>query len=323
MKRPTFTDEGPECKSEYKTGQHWSYDVNTVAPIRFAAKGIASEAGCPATTVPRLFQKAVETSGSNPALRIEQPCPPFNAEEKKAAPSAPFDNWKTWTYKQYYDETSLVARAFLSLGLQRKDAVCIYGFNSPEWVMAEQGGIMAGGIAAGIYPSDTPQQVIFKAKHSSASIAVCQQGKDTIFENAVRAGRLPNLKAIVVWGADQPTADILCPGRQTVRKISWNNLAEFGNLTAESVLDEIIARTEPGEVCAYIYTSGTTGTSHSLFFVFIWYCFECFVYFNTYTYTYILFADELSLFCCNNHYHHYSSYTFLRFFNLIFKLIYS
>lgn len=43
----------------------------------------------------------------------------------------------------------------MSLGLAAMDAVTIYGFNSPEWVMAELACVLAGGIAAGIYPSDT------------------------------------------------------------------------------------------------------------------------------------------------------------------------
>jgi len=36
---------------------------------------------------------------------------------------------------------------------------------------------MAGGIAAGIYPSDTAEQVIYKSKHSAASIAVVETEK--------------------------------------------------------------------------------------------------------------------------------------------------
>jgi hypothetical protein len=35
----------------------------------------------------------------------------------------------------------------------------------------ELGAIYAGGVAAGIYPTDTPPQVQFKARHSGAVIA--------------------------------------------------------------------------------------------------------------------------------------------------------
>jgi long-subunit acyl-CoA synthetase (AMP-forming) len=39
------------------------------------------------------------------------------------------------------------------------DAVTIFGFNAPEWMMSEIAAIFAGGKAAGIYPTDTVDQV--------------------------------------------------------------------------------------------------------------------------------------------------------------------
>jgi len=260
-KRAPFVDESPEFKVPYSGKNHWSYERNKLSAIKYAAKGIASEAVTPATTVPKLFKKAAMKSGAKPAMRIERPCPLFDEEGKRAPPSAPFEEWKTWTYQQYYDECCSVGRAFLALGLKQFDAVTIYGFNSPEWYMAQIGGIMAGGIAAGIYPSDTPEQVIYKAKHSSASIAVCQNGKQGIFEDAVRNGELPNLKAIVVWGgpiaADSKVVNDRT--RQSVSKFSWEDLPKLAERTPMQELERIMNSAHPGQVCCYIYTSGTTG----------------------------------------------------------------
>jgi len=64
------------------------------------------------------------------------------------------DKWISWTFKQYYDESQTVAKAFISLGLERHCSVCILGFNSPEWFIAQMGAIMAGGIATGIYTTN-------------------------------------------------------------------------------------------------------------------------------------------------------------------------
>ena len=113
--------------------------------------------------------------------QVERPLPSVTTDPKTGKnvvpPSAALAQWKTWSYGEYYQDCRLAARAMVALGLQAFDGVNIYGFNSPEWVMAQLSGIMAGGIAAGIYPSDTPEQVMYKSKHSSASIAVVESEK--------------------------------------------------------------------------------------------------------------------------------------------------
>ena len=52
--------------------------------------------------------------------------------------------------------------------MDARDSVCVFGFNSPQWIMAALGATLAGGCCAGIYPTDTPEQVEYKAKHSAA-----------------------------------------------------------------------------------------------------------------------------------------------------------
>ena len=46
--------------------------------------------------------------------------------------------------------------------VEQFDAVAIFGFNSPEWVMASQATFMAGAKTAGIYPTDTAEQISYK-----------------------------------------------------------------------------------------------------------------------------------------------------------------
>lgn len=92
-------------------------------------------------------------------MRTERPCPPIDMATGKAGPKLPLSEWKAWTIKEYHAEIMSAARAFLGLGLGPKDSVAIYGFNSPEWLLAEMAAIYAGGVAAGIYPTDTDAQV--------------------------------------------------------------------------------------------------------------------------------------------------------------------
>lgn len=61
----------------------------------------------------------------------------------------------TWT--QYYAACRQAGRAFVKLGLKPGHAVCILGFNSFEWFVADLGAIMAGGLAAGIYTTNNAE----------------------------------------------------------------------------------------------------------------------------------------------------------------------
>ena len=61
-----------------------------------------------------------------------------------------------WTYREYLDGVRTVAKAFIDLGLQELQSVCILGHNSPEWVMSGLAAIFAGGLGTGIYPTNGP-----------------------------------------------------------------------------------------------------------------------------------------------------------------------
>lgn len=209
-------------------------------------------------TLGDLFAKAVKTKGDKPALRTERPCPPMDG--KNAGPSLPIEEWKTWTYKQYYDECRMAAKAFMKMGLDRYDATSIFGFNSPEWLMGEVSTILAGGIAAGIYPTDTPAQVGFKAKHSGSSLAIVENiAKARVFLD--QKENLPALKGVVVWDPDLPAGamDELKSSFPDVQIVHWSELGAMAADVPEEELDARIADQRPGHVCCYIYTSGTTG----------------------------------------------------------------
>ncbi|OBS74687.1 hypothetical protein A6R68_14765 [Neotoma lepida] len=74
-------------------------------------------------------------------------------------------SWQLLTYIEYYEACRRAAKAFLKVGLERFHGVGIMGFNSTEWVIANIGAIMAGGISVGILCSNSPKacQVIAEA----------------------------------------------------------------------------------------------------------------------------------------------------------------
>jgi acyl-CoA synthetase (AMP-forming)/AMP-acid ligase II len=192
FKVPPTEHETAAHKSEYSSsGPFCSTDKTFVADIRMSKKGAAALRPC---TVGQKFKEAAQKCPYGNAYKIEKPCPAFGKEPRVL----PVDKWFTVTYEKYYTDCRRVARAFLDLGIKRFDAVNIYGFNSPEWFMGTFGAILAGGVVAGVYPTDTPEQVYFKARHSGSSIALVEGDKQAkIFLDY--AEKLPKLKAIVQW----------------------------------------------------------------------------------------------------------------------------
>jgi len=242
--------------SEYGKGPFWTCDGSAEAPIRYAKSGIGSDGVEPVTLV-KLMQMACEKKGDKAAMRTESPCPPLDAD-RKAPPPLPLDQWKQWTFQEYYDETKLVAKGMIALGHKHFDAVNIFGFNSPEWFMAEMGGIFAGGRSAGIYPSDTAEQVAFKSSHSGAAIA-CLENEGNFKKFSSVIDQMPKLKAIVSWSWEPNVTELKRKDGSVVKVLSWAALLALGKEQSDDALNERIANMKPGHCACLIYTSGTTG----------------------------------------------------------------
>jgi len=231
-------------------------DGTACLPIRLSKAGPA--AAEPATIIEFFEQIFKRNKGDLPALRTEFPTPQFSGNEATEQ-SMPVEQWRTWTYQEYYDDIKITARALLSLGLERHASVNIWGFNSPQWLMSQMGAIFAGGKAAGIYPTDTTEQVLYKIQHSNGQIVVIEDQKK--LHKLVEIGkRLETVKAIVCWGFS-PTPEDKASVPAAV--LSWEEFFARGVPSAgtelEGLLQERIADQKPGHCCALIYTSGTTG----------------------------------------------------------------
>ena len=106
-------------------------------------------------TVTQIFKKAAALHPSKDALVIEDGVD-WAGGKAPVPPATPRSEWgRRWTWGQYYAECREVGKACLAQGMEKKDSVCIFGFNSPEWMMAALGATLAGGCSAGIYPTDT------------------------------------------------------------------------------------------------------------------------------------------------------------------------
>ncbi|KAL0901508.1 hypothetical protein ABMA27_006744 [Loxostege sticticalis] len=158
--------------------------------------------------------------------------------------------WHRITFKQYREHTRTVAKGFLKLGLERYHSVGILGFNSQEWFLADLGAIHAGGFAAGIYTTNSPEACFHCLSSSRANICVVQDKKQLDKILQIRS-RLPHLKAIIQW--EEPI-DTSVPG-----VYSWDQLMEIGAKEPDTQLENTLKSIAVNECCTLVYTSGTVG----------------------------------------------------------------
>ena len=156
--------------------------------------------------------------------------------------------WKETTWKEYYQQTRVTARAFMALGLEKGKAVNILGNNCPQWFIGNMGGIFAGAVPGGIYVTNSPEQCKYIAEHSEANIAVVENVSQLAKFKKIR-DQLPDLKAIVLMNGSDPDDMVY----------SWNELPKIAEKVSEEQLEERIKFQKPDDCCTLIYTSGTTG----------------------------------------------------------------
>ncbi|XP_011062484.1 PREDICTED: long-chain-fatty-acid--CoA ligase ACSBG2-like [Acromyrmex echinatior] len=154
----------------------------------------------------------------------------------------------TYTFQEYESIVRIVAKAFLKLGLERYHSVCIIGFNSPEWIIAELATIYAGGIAVGVYITNSPEACQYCAEHSRANIIVVEDEKQLQKILQIKHN-LPYLKAIIQYDGIPTEKDIL----------SWGDLLDIGKRESENKLSHVLKTIGINECCVLVYTSGTIG----------------------------------------------------------------
>uniref|UniRef100_A0A8C2HCN4 long-chain-fatty-acid--CoA ligase n=1 Tax=Cyprinus carpio TaxID=7962 RepID=A0A8C2HCN4_CYPCA len=210
----------------------WSTARDKPVKLRMETSGLGSE---PPMTIHQMFQATVQKYGGYPALR-----------GKKEG------TWVTLTYKEYYQHARAAARSFLKLGLERFHGVGILGFNSPEWFIADVGCILAGGLATGIYTTNSPEACQYVAGNCEANVLVVENNKQLSRKINVNS----NVFSICQLIKFSNSAPNIC---FNLMFSQWAEFMKLGESIPEAELDAVIDSQKANECCTLIYTSGTTG----------------------------------------------------------------
>jgi len=182
-------------------------------------------------SVPTLLNKTAQQSGDHMALSVTRGGTAVQ-----------------WTYKEYLEDVNTVAKAFIKLGLAPGHGVGIIGFNTPEWLFADLGCVFAGGLATGIYPTNSAEACQYVLANCRANVVVVEDQKQLSKVLAIKPN-LPNLKCIVQYSGEPNEKGVL----------SWSQLLEIGKKENRTELDRRLLNLAPNLCCHLVYTSGTTG----------------------------------------------------------------
>jgi len=146
------------------------------------------------------------------------------------------------------DEESLISR---KLGLEPYHGVGILGFNAPEWIISDLGAIFAGGLAVGIYATNSPMACHYVAVNCDANILVLEN--DQQLKKILQVwDRLPHLKAVVQYIGE-------IEGERPTNVYTWNEFMALSKDVTDDTLQARIDNLVPNKCCTLVYTSGTTG----------------------------------------------------------------
>ena len=148
------------------------------------------------------------------------------------------------------------AKTLVYLKCNMYRVVNILGFNSPEWFISNNGSILAGCIAAGIYATNAPDACAYITQHSKAEVIVVDGNKQLEKYASLPKNSCPSLKAIVVYDA---VVDKKLAAKCGVNVYSWDDFLELGSAVKDAEIEKRQSVVKPGNCSTLIYTSGTTG----------------------------------------------------------------
>ncbi|CAK9293884.1 unnamed protein product [Gordionus sp. m RMFG-2023] len=168
--------------------------------------------------------------------------------------------WKSVTYIQYLQDIRRVAKAFISLGLEKFHGVAIIGFNAPEWITSNFAAIFAGGLSAGVYTTNSAEASLQIMMDCKANICVVEDWNQMNKILSI-ADKLPDLKAIIQYRENSFPSKSKLGDIKHLKILKWSDLDEYSEMTSEDTLNEKIESLKPNNCSTLIYTSGTTGIS--------------------------------------------------------------
>lgn len=187
------------------------------------------------STVGDMFLKRVERDGDKPAFYFKHGA-----------------DWEPVSWNAFSARAEAIASYLIGLGLQVQDKVCMVGSTGPAWCYCDVGGLLAGAVTLGAYPTLTPKQLAYILDHADSKVAFVE-GLEEINKILARRDELTKLEKVIVWNST---------GAESLMEAhDW--LVPFEHVLQTPVdraaIDARVAAVDPKSTAIIVYTSGTTG----------------------------------------------------------------
>lgn len=188
-----------------------------------------------AATLPEMFMKRAERSADALAFKVKEG-----------------GNWQEMTWQAFYDQAASLATWFMDHGLVAGDKITVVGSTRPEWCVSDFGGLLAGAVTVGAYPTLTPEQLAYILDHSDSRFAIVEdfeQLQKIIDEKS----KLPKLEKVILWNTKGQEKELAA--------LDWvvplqDALKTKANKTR---IEERVTEVQASATAIIVYTSGTTG----------------------------------------------------------------
>ncbi|QNP48569.1 AMP-dependent synthetase/ligase [Diaphorobacter aerolatus] len=193
----------------------------------------------PELTLPQVLRQRASTDAQRIAIRQKD-----------------FGIWTPFTWAQYYQRASHFGQGLQQLGLAVGGHVGVIAENRIEWVLAQMGTGLVGGITVGVYPTSPSAEVAYVVGHADVEIIVCedQEQVDKVLD---ALDELPRLKKIIVIET-KGLRSFASQHRALIN--TFDEIERLGaSVHSQARIDEILERQRLDDVGLMIYTSGSTG----------------------------------------------------------------
>jgi long-chain acyl-CoA synthetase len=201
-------------------------------------KPIRQDIVVPGETIPELFWNAARARADKVILRQKD-----------------LGIWQATRWRELGEIVREITLGLVSLGFESGECVSILANTRKEWMFADLGVLCAGGVANGIYPTDSAAQCEYLINDSNSVYAFVEDEEQLDKLLAIRA-RTPQLRKIFVIDLE---------GLRHFRDpqvMSLDALRELGRAYRSQhpeVFERRLTARRPGDLAILVYTSGTTG----------------------------------------------------------------
>lgn len=165
--------------------------------------------------------------------------------------------WIHTSWADYGQAVRDAARALMTLGVSRGDAVAVLSFNCPQWAVAGFGAMSVGAMPAGIYWTSSQADVAYILGHCKAPVLFIEDATRLHAIEPVLA-EATHLRHLVVFKGDAPAQ---CAGKPVH---TWAAFRAMADATPERALEQRLDTLSPQDLGTLIYTSGTTGPAKAV-----------------------------------------------------------